>query len=212
MILVMDAKPREYRKNPPSVHAGAKTSLGLAALRDLGAEDIESVVAYWCESSDQYLDALGIDRKLLGTAKDIRGRTLRAIRTGDPNQQSLAFAITVDGVFAGYTLLNRYTPDLNYSHWHITDPRLRASGLSTALYPHRIKAYFDFESMERLVHQTRTRNIGVNRMLDRYVPVAETRYIEHPDGVALPGEFHLRYVFRKDVPGFFEKLAAGTPT
>jgi hypothetical protein len=31
----------------------------------------------------------------------------------------------------------------------------------------------------------------------------ETRYIEDPDGVALPGEFHLRYVFRKDVPRFF---------
>ena len=43
----------------------------------------------------------------------------------------------------------------------------------------------------------------MNRMLDKYVPIAETRYIEHPDGVALPGEFHLRYVFREDVPRFF---------
>ncbi|HME71780.1 MAG TPA: hypothetical protein VKM54_18190 [Myxococcota bacterium] len=207
----MDAKPRESREAPPSVHAWAKTSLGLAALRDLGPEDIEDVVAYWYESGDQHLDALGIDRTLLGTAEDTCRRMLRAIRTGNPNQQNLAFAITVDGAFAGYTLLNRYTPELNYSHWHITDPHLRASGLSTALYPHRIKTYFDFVPMERLVHQTRTRNIGVNRMLDRYVPVAETRYIEHPDGVALPGEFHLRYVFRKDVPRFFERLVAGTP-
>jgi hypothetical protein len=101
-------------------------------------------------------------------------------------------------------LLNRYTPENNYSHWHITDPALRASGLSTALYPHRIKAYFDSAPIKRLTHQTRTRNIGVNRMLDRYVPVAETRYIERPDGVALPGEFHLRYVSRKDIPGLFE--------
>jgi hypothetical protein len=57
--------------------------------------------------------------------------------------------------------------------------------------------------IDRLIHQTRTRNIAVNRMLDKYVPIAETRYIEDPDGVALPGEFHLRYVFRKDVPRFF---------
>ena len=45
-------------------------------------------------------------------------------------------------------------------------------------------------------------------MLDHWVPVAETRYIENPDGVALPGEFHLRYVLRTDVPVFLEKAKA----
>jgi hypothetical protein len=136
--------------------------------------------------------------------EDTRQRFLRAIPTGDSDQQNIAFAITVSGRFAGYTLLNRYTPETNFSHWHITNPNLRASGLSTVLYPHRIKTYFDSVPINRLTHQTRTRNLGVNRMLDKYVPVAETRYIERPDGVALPGEFHLRYVFRKDIPGFFE--------
>lgn len=43
-------------------------------------------------------------------------------------------------------------------------------------------------------------------MLDRYVPIAETCWVEHPDGVALPGEFHLRYVRRQDIPAFFEKI------
>jgi hypothetical protein len=37
-------------------------------------------------------------------------------------------------------------------------------------------------------------------MLDKYVPVAETRYIEWPDGAASADEFHLRYVFRDDIP------------
>jgi len=205
----MDAKLGRSPEQPHSIHGWVRTSVGVAALRDLGPEDIEDVVAYWYTSGDQHLDHLGIDRTLLGTVEHTRQRMLRAVRTGDPDQRSLAFAITVDGVFAGYTLLNHYTLDLNYSHWHITDPRLRASGLSTALYPHRIKTYFDLVPMERLVHQTRTRNLGVNRMLDRYVPIAETRHIEHPDGVALPGEFHLRYVFRKDIPRFFEKPVTG---
>jgi hypothetical protein len=210
MILPMNAKSRAAGEATPRVHARARTRLGLAALRDLTPEDIEDVLAYWYTSSEEYLDHLGIDRVRLGGREDTRRRMLRSIPTGDPDQQGLALAITLDGVFAGYTLLNRYTPELNYSHWHITDPRLRASGLSTALYPYRIKAYFDAVPIRRLVHQTRTRNIGVNRMLDRYVPVAETRYIEHPDGVALPGEFHLRYVFREDVPTFFEKLRPHT--
>jgi hypothetical protein len=129
---------------------------------------------------------------------------LSAIKTGDPDQRNIAFAITVQGAFAGYTLLNRYSPEINYSHWHIANPSLRGAGLSTALYPHRIKMYFDLFPLNRLIHQTRTRNVAVNRMLDRYVPVAETVHIERPDGVALPGEFHLRYVFKADIPGFFQ--------
>lgn len=50
--------------------------------------------------------------------------------------------------------------------------------------PHRIKSYFDSTSMERPIRQTRTRKVGVTQMLDNFVPVAETRYIEDPDAVS----------------------------
>jgi hypothetical protein len=187
------------------IHAAVNTTAGTAVLRDLDPGDIDAIVQFWYESGDEFLKLLGVDRSRLGTPEDTKKRFFAAIPTGDPDQQSIAFAITVNDRLCGYTLLNRYSPEVNYSHWHITDPGLRGLGLSTALYPHRIKTYFDSVPMDRLIHQTRTSNVGVNRMLDRYVPIGETRYIEHPDGVALPGEFHLRYVFRKDIPRLFEK-------
>jgi RimJ/RimL family protein N-acetyltransferase len=189
------------------LHASTPTKLGTAALRDLEPDDLDALVHFWFESGDDFLDFLGIDRLRLGTPDDTRERFRRAIPTGDQDQKSIAFAITLDGRLAGYTLLNRYAPDSNYSHWHIINPDLRGAGLSTALYPHRMKTYFDVVPISRLIHQTRTRNVAVNRMLDKWVPVAETRYIEDPDGVALPGEFHLRYIFRDDVPQFLAKQA-----
>jgi RimJ/RimL family protein N-acetyltransferase len=192
------------RATSPRPGTVVETRLGKAALRDLAPEDIQAIVAYWHMSAREYLDFLGIDWSRLGSVDDTQQRFITAIPTGDLNQRSLAWAIIVDGKLVGYTLLNRYTPDLNYSHWHITEPQFRAQGLSSALYPRRIKTYFDSFPMERLIHQTRTRNIGVNRMLDKFVPIAETCYIEDPDGVALPGEFHLRYVFQTDIPRFFE--------
>jgi len=124
-----------------------------------------------------------------------------------PNQKTFALAIALNGALVGYTLLNRCTPETNYGHWHITVPSLRAAGISTALYPHRVKVYFDLVPIMRLIHQTRTRNIAVSRMLDKFVPVAETCHVEQPDGVALPGEFHLRYVLRTDVPKLFARAA-----
>jgi RimJ/RimL family protein N-acetyltransferase len=178
-------------------------------LRDLTPNDIEHIVRFWHGSSDEFLDFVGVDKGRLGTEENTRHRYKRAIRSGDMDQPSVAFTITVDGSFAGYTLLNRYAPEVNYSHWHITEPALRGMGLSTALYPYRIKTYFDQVPINRLIHQTRTRNVAVNKMLDHWVPVTETCYIEKPDGMSLPGEFHLRYVFRSDVARFLEKATRG---
>lgn len=126
------------------IHASVQTPVGLVCLTDIELEDIEAIVRFWHESSDEF------------------------------------------------------------SHWHIMEADLRGSGISSALYPCRVKTYFDLTPIQRLIHQTRTHNVGVNRMLDKWVPVVETRIIENPDGVALPGEFHLRYMHRGDVPRFFE--------
>jgi hypothetical protein len=150
---------------------------------------------------------MGIDRQLLGSEEDIHRRFLNAIRTADPSQSTISLGITLDARLVGYTLLNRYSEDVNYSHWHIIAPNLRAKGLSTALYPYRIKSYFDLAPISQLIHQTRTRNVGVNRMLDKFIPVSETKYIGKPDGVAGPGEFHLRFVRRDDIPKIFARAA-----
>lgn len=194
-------------------HAEQKTRAGLAGLRDLEEADIEAVVAYW-HGGGADLAFLGIDPGKLGSAEDTRRRYRLRLPAGDRAQAEIAYAVTLDDAMIGYTLLNQYAGSFGHSHWHIVSRNLRGSGISTALYPHRIKMYFDTSNIERLVHQTRTRNVGVNRMLDRFVPVAETRYIENPDGVAGPGEFHIRHVTRADIPRLFARAGelANGPT
>lgn len=199
---------------PPTVHAAVETPVGTAILRDLVPADVDRILEYLHNAHDEHLNFL-LDRARLGMPDQTRRRFLSAMRSGDPNQRTIAFAISVDGAFAGYTSLNRHAPDVNYSHWHVTEPRVRASGVSTALYPYRIKLYFDLFPIERLIHQTKTRNAGVNRMLDKYVPIAATRYVGEPDGAASPDEFHLRYVFRTDIPRIFAiaaRLSAPGPS
>jgi hypothetical protein len=187
--------------------ASVKTVHGVAGLRDLTPADLPAIVDYWLLSPAEHLDFMGVDRRLLGSRGDVHKRFANAIRTGDPTQFAMALAITFEERLAGYTLLNRYSDDVNYSHWHLIDSNLRAKGLSTALYPHRIKAYFEIAPISRLIHQTRTRNLGVNRMLDKFVAVSETKWIDKPDGVASPGEFHVRYARREDIPRFLARAA-----
>lgn len=184
-----------------------KVANGVAGLRDLTSADIPTIVNYWILAPDEHLTSMGVDRQRIGTQEDIYRRFANAIRTDDVRQSNIALGITLDERLVGYTLLNRYSDDVNYSHWHIIVPNLRAKGLSSALYPHRIRAYFEVAPISQLIHQTRTTNVGVNRMLDRFVPVLETKFVEKPDGVANPGEFHLRYVRREDIPGIFALAA-----
>ena len=190
-----------------SIFASAKTTNGVAGLRDVTPADLQAIVNYWLLSPDEHLAFMGVDRQLLGSEEDIHRRFANAIRTGHPDQSAIALGITLEDRLVGYTLLNRYSEDVNYSHWHIMVSDLRARGLSTALYPYRIKAYFDLAPISQLIHQTRTHNLGVNRMLDKFIPVSETRFIEKPDGVASPGEFHLRFVRREDIPRLFARAA-----
>jgi hypothetical protein len=190
-----------------SIFASVNTANGMAGLRDLAPADVPAIVDYWLLSPNEYLAFMGVDRQLLGSEKDIHRRFLNAIRTGDPGQPAISLGITLDERLVGYTLLKRYSEEVNYSHWHIIPSDLRAKGLSTALYPCRIKAYFDLAPISQLIHQTRTRNVGVNRMLDKFIPVSETKYIHKPDGVAGPGEFHLRFVRREDIPKIFARAA-----
>ncbi|MFY9803189.1 MAG: GNAT family protein [Candidatus Acidiferrales bacterium] len=187
--------------------ASVKTAIGVAGLRDITSADVPAIVDYWLSSPDDYLAAIGVDHARLGSHQEMHRRFSDAIRTGDANQSNFVLGITLDDRLAGYTLLNRYSADVNYSHLHIIVPALRARGLSTAVYPFRIKAYFDLAPISQLIHQTRTRNIAVNRMLDKFVPVAETKFIAQPDGVGSAGEFNLRYVRREDIPRIFARAA-----
>lgn len=187
-------------------HARVLSPSGIAVLRDLEARDIAAIVAYWHDGGAD-LFTMNVDPEKLGTPEDTQARFESALRTGDKNQQRIGFAIDLDGRMIGYTVLSQHTADVNYSHWHIIARHCRTGGVSTALYPNRIKAYFDTTDIVRLIHQTSVRNDGVNRMLDKYVPVAETLYVEQLDGAGAPGEYHRRFVHRDDLPSLFARAS-----
>ena len=157
------------------------------------------IIADYFTRPDAHLDTL-LDRARLPDRIALRERYTSWKWAGDPAQMNSIFALRLDGRLIGFTNLLRKTPQENYSHWHIVDPGDRAGGISSAVYPTRIELYFDLFPIERLVHQTRITNTGVNRMLDKFVPVAKTEFVERPDGLAKPGEFHMRYVTRADLP------------
>lgn len=194
----------------PALGRRVATRLGQVWFDTIAEADLDPIADYF-HRPDPHLDTL-IDRTRLPDRNALRARYASWKYEGDPAQMSSVFALRlVNGTenrLIGFTNLLRKTPVENYSHWHILEPGDRASGISSAIYPTRLDLYFDHFPIERLVHQTRVSNAGVNRMLDKFVPIAKTEFVEKPDGLARPGEFHMRYVARADLPRIRE-IAAG---
>ncbi len=172
--------------------------MGDAWFDDVTEADLDAIADYF-HRPDTHLDTL-IDRTRLPDRAALRQRYAEWRWKGDPGQMSSVFALRLEGRLIGFTNLLRKTAADNFSHWHIIDPGDRAGGVSSAVYATRLDLYFDLFPLERLIHQTRVTNTGVNRMLDKFVPIAKTEFVERPDGLARPGEFHIRYVERGDLP------------
>lgn len=188
----------------PRTHAELDWRGERVSIRDLAVGDVPAIVDYWARADDAFIARLGVDRTRLGTGEAMAKRFAALVPTGDPDQARLGFAIAAGGRLIGYTNLNRYGPRDNVSHWHLIDPAARGGGLSTALYPVRLETYFGCTGIEALTHQTRTGNLAMNRVLDHYLPVAATSWLDSPDGLAAPGEFNIRHVSRSDLPRIVE--------
>jgi RimJ/RimL family protein N-acetyltransferase len=179
------------------IHFSVATARGTASVRDVEPVHVDTFVRYWHFSGYEHLDYMGIDRVRLGTPEETRARFLRAIRNGTREQAHVAFSITLADRLIGYTNLNRHALDENYPHLHLVDASARAAGVASEIVPRVLALYFDLYPIHRLVIQTRTSNVAINRVLDKTLPVTETRHLDTPDGLAEPGEFHLRYLTRE---------------
>ena len=207
-----------------TVHSSLEMRAGRLAVRDAIPDDIDAYVRYWHDSGDKIIKFLRIDRARLGGPADSRERFLRMIRVPGAEQQSVIFTMTLNGEAIGYTNLNRHGPDDNYPHFHtylhthrpsvrsalrpVEQLSRRGAGVAAVLVGPIIRMCFDLFPLRRIVLQTRPTSVGINRALDLYMPPAVTKYFEKADGLAGPGEFHMRYVYREDASWMFERALA----
>lgn len=211
--------PRLYAHG--SALVSVHTRAGSLALRDAQPADLDSYLGYWHYSGERTKEMLGIDRRKLGTPADTRERFLAMIRKPGTYPSDVIFTATLNALVIGYTNMNRYGADEAYVHLHLYRRSLRSAlvtrmpgaaatagaGLAAALIGPGLSMYFRLFPLQRLILQTRPENGTINKALDLYGFAVERRYVEHPAGLAAPGEQCLRYVHRDDVPRMLRRGA-----
>lgn len=172
-------------------------------LRDLEPDDIPALVAYWVDADPAYLDFLGVDREKLGTADDIRQRFEAQIRTGDPDQERIAFVSTLDGVVTSYTNFHFLSPEENYMHAHVIRPSARGKGMASSSFANLMRVVFEqFPRVEHLLLVTQPHNDRINHVLTKVGLTHERRWYDEPDGLPLPGWFNVFTLTRQMVEAF----------
>lgn len=199
---------------------------GILGVRDAIPEDVGLYINYWHYSGDRIIKFLRIDQARLGGPEDSEKRFMSMIRKNDKNQKSVIFSIVLNERVIGYTNINMYGAMENYPHFHtylhsdratiraalsratdvdIRNKQDRTAGIAAVLVGATISTCFSIFDIERIVLQTRPTSIGINKALDHYSKIQFTRFCDKPDGLAGPGDFHVRYAYRKDAPFFREK-------
>ena len=203
---------RPKQKHRPLV--SIQTRLGQLSIRDAEPSEADAYVHYWHCGGEELKNLLGIDTKKLGTIEDSRKRFLKMIRIPGVEQADVIFTVALNDEMIGYTNINRQGPEDNYVHLHTYRGPLRSAirtgksssgaktgaSLASVLIGPGMYMYFNLFPIRRLALPTRPQNRWINSALDLYMRPAETRYVDTPIGLAVPGELHLRYVRREDVP------------
>jgi RimJ/RimL family protein N-acetyltransferase len=175
----------------------------LLEMRDLELGDIDALVAYWHEADPAYLDFLGVDREKLGTPADTRRRFESLARTGDPDQEKIAFVSTRDGEVVSYINLHFVSPDENYMHFHIIRPSARGKGLASSSFGKVMQFVFgEFPRVDQLLLVTQPHNEAINHVLTKVGLTFERRWYDEPDGLPKPGWFNVFGVTRRMVESF----------
>lgn len=199
---------------------------GILRVRDAMPEDVRHYVKYWHYSGDRIINFLRIDRDRLGGPEESEQRFMSMIRNSGASQKSVIFSITLNDQVIGYTNLNMHNSIENYPHFHtyihsdrsalrkalegapgarMDGGQRRTAGIAAVLVGATISTYFSIFPIARIVLQTRPTSLGINIALDHYLEVHHTEFIDKPDGLAGPGEFHMRYAYSKDREYFASK-------
>lgn len=195
-------------------HALVHTPIGDISFRDAALEDSQLYSSYWCNSTDRYLEQLGVSRHRLGTKEEIEERFVNMIRNGDPAQNKVIFTFTLNDQAIGYVNLNRYQHlSESFAHIHSYFPQLKRAlkqsrsnraestkvDIGKVVVGIAIKSMLNLFPSEPIIAQTRVSNTKINNVLDHYKSSGEGIFFDKPDGLSNPGEFYMRYFYQEDI-------------
>ncbi|MBI3724660.1 GNAT family N-acetyltransferase [bacterium] len=128
----------------------------------------ESVVDYFHDADDAFLEVMGVDRKRLPERETWIQRLLADLERPDAEKQTFFLGWEYEGKIVGHSNINkiRYGEDA-FIHLHIWHPELRRGGLGTLFFKRSANAFMKRFRLKRLLCEPRAENAAPNKVLSK---------------------------------------------
>jgi RimJ/RimL family protein N-acetyltransferase len=176
-------------------------------IRDIEERDVDALVAYWHQSSPDFLRSLGVELSKLKAPEETRRRFLASLPHNGASRERVTVIVESAGALVAYSNLNIRSTDEAYAHFHILKKGLWAKGVAYFLFPDAIEIFFADTPVPCISFQTSPENHNINRMLQSFAMTPELMHLDVPDGMARAGLFHV-YKITRDEARFLTRSQA----
>jgi RimJ/RimL family protein N-acetyltransferase len=137
-------------------------------VRPMRLDEVDLRIAYFHDSSDEYLLKLGVGRELLPSREDWRAYYEKDFARPLAERETYNLAWELDGRFVGFSSIDHIEPgDHAFMHLHIVEEARRHSGLGIKFVRLSVEEYFRAFDLQRLFCQPNAFNVAPNRALQR---------------------------------------------
>lgn len=154
------------------------------SIRELTADDIDSINNYWHDSDASYLHAMGVDVQKLPGKDNFKNMLLNQLAT--PIEQKTAYCIIwqCDGEAIGHSNTNptRYGEEA-FMHLHVWKPENRRKGWGTELVRLSVAHFFEKLKLKRLYCQPHAHNPAPNILMQKAGFKLKKEYVTTPGSI-----------------------------
>jgi RimJ/RimL family protein N-acetyltransferase len=137
-------------------------------VREMRLAEIDTRIDYFHDSSDEYLQMLGVDRALLPTREAWRAFYEEDFACPIGDRTSYLLVWERDGSVVGFSSADRITFGKEaFMHLHILSPTMRERGLGADFVKESARTYFQVLELERLFSEPNALNVAPSRTLQR---------------------------------------------
>jgi hypothetical protein len=165
-------------------------------------EDLDALVAYWHESSIDYLESLGVDPTKLGSPAATRARLSAGM---DDDSKALTVVAEMESELVAYSNMVVRGRDTACCHLHTLRDDAMVRNVVYQFFPQVSEAVVGHLGVSRLRFEASVGNLGINRYLQSFGLESRRVYLEKPDGLAQPGDFN---VYELEMPEDRDRLLA----
>jgi RimJ/RimL family protein N-acetyltransferase len=140
----------------------------LMTVRPMNLDDVDRRIAYFHDSSDDFLLQLGVDRLLLPEREDWKETYRLDFERPVEERQGYGVMWLVDNEVVGWSNVDQIDFGRQaFMHLHIADPNDRASGFGAHFVILAVRHFFQVLGLERLYCEPNAFNVAPNRTLQR---------------------------------------------